>query len=412
VGGSAGGYHTAFAATTGTIGYDRIDVGVSLSGAYDLSDFSPNPNLANFTANVTNYVGVPSTNIAALRVASSAWLADQTVSPLLFVSTIEDPMPYSQFADLIMHLDALGVTNYQVVSLAGAAHSFKNWAAVKQQALAFLAAGFAGVPLPPPLPSPAPADLSEKLLNISARANVGADDKVMVAGFIVTGDSDKRVILRALGPSLASVGLIGVLADPTLTLYDSTGRLMEANDDRLALPGVINPLLPQDPSESLLTAILPPGNYTAVLEGGNETSGVGLVELYDVEPGSSGVANISTRGDIAAAGDLIIGGFIIGGADPTQVIVRALGPSLATFGVSNPLPDPVLELFDANGVLVEVNDNWRSTQEKEIVATIPPTNDLESAIVATLPPGDYTALVHDATHSAGVGLVEVYNLEP
>ena len=109
---------------------------------------------------------------------------------------------------------------------------------------------------------------------------------------------------------------------------------MEANDDRLSLGGMVNPLLPRNPSESFLIAILPPGNYTAVLEGVNGTSGVALVELYDMEPGSSGVANISSRGDIAAASDVMIGGFIVGGSDPTQVIVRALGPSLAALGVS------------------------------------------------------------------------------
>ena len=167
VGGSAGGYHTAFAATTGTIGDDRIDVGVSLSGAYDLSDFSPNPNLAAFTQKVTNYVGVSATDIAALRAASPAWLADGTASPLFFFNTLEDPMPYSQLPDLIMHLDASGAANYQAVTLPGGEHSFANWPSAKTQALAFLAAGFAGVPPPPPLPSPAPGDLSKKLLNIS-----------------------------------------------------------------------------------------------------------------------------------------------------------------------------------------------------------------------------------------------------
>ena len=312
---------------------------------------------------------------------------------------------------MIMHLDALGLTNYQAVTVLGNEHAFDNWPVVKEQALAFLAAAFAGVPPPPPLPPPTPEQTSKKLLNISTRADAGLGENVMVGGFIVSGDSDKRVVLRALGPSLGQAGVSGALADPMISLYDSAGTLIESNDNRLALDGVVNPLLPSNPSESFLIAVLPPGSYTAIVEGVNATTGVALVELYDLQPGSSGVANISTRGDIASATDVIIGGFIVGGTDPTQVIVRALGPSLAAFGISNPLSNPVLELYDSNGALVSANDNWRSTQVQEIQATIPPTNDLESAIVATLPPGDYTALVHDATSSTGIGLIEVYNLE-
>jgi hypothetical protein len=223
---------------------------------------------------------------------------------------------------------------------------------------------------------------------------------------------DKRVVLRALGPSLGQAGVSGVLVDPVISLYDSKGVLMESNDNRLDLGGLSNPLLPTDPSESFLIAILPPDSYTAVVEGANGTSGVALVEVYDLEPGDSRVANISTRGDISFPGDVMIGGFIVGDGDPTEVIVRALGPSLSAFGVINPLPDPDLGVYDGNGTLIASNDNWRSTQEPEIEATIPPTNDLESAIVATLSPGPYTAVVRDTNHAAGVGLVEVYNLEP
>ena len=412
VGGSGGGYLVAFCLGTGTFGDDRLDVGVGLSGAYDLSDLSPNPTLTYFTTTVTNYVGVTATDTAALRAASPAWLVDSTIAPLLMVNSTRDSMPYSQLGDMIEHLDALGVTNYQALTQAGGKHAFANWPDVKDVALTFLANGFAGVPPPPPVPAPPPGETSQKLLNVSTRADAGLGENVMVGGFIVSGDSDKRVVLRALGPSLSQVGVGGTLADPVITLYDSKGVLMESNDNRLALGGVVNPLLPSDPSESFLTAILPPDSYTAVVEGVNGTSGVALVEVYDLEPGSSRVANISTRGDIASATDAMIGGFIVGGSDPTEVIVRALGPSLAAFGVTNPLPDPVLEVYDSNGTLTAANDNWRSIQEQDIQATLPPTNNLESAIVARLVPGVYTAVVHDASHSTGVGLVEVYNLEP
>ena len=414
VGGSAGGYHTAFVAATGTFGDDRIDVGVGLSGAYDLSDFSPTPTLDYFTATVTNYVNnVPPTDTAALRAASPAWLADKTIAPLFLVNSVGDSMPYSQLADMITHLDALGVTNYNAVGLVGSTHAWNNWAPVKDRALAFIADGFAGVPPPPPLPSPSPGDSTKKLINVSTRADIGTGDNVMVGGFIITGTTEKRIVLRALGPSLSQSGVTGVLSDPILDLYDSTGILIESNDNRLDLAGIPNPLLPPNASESLLTAILPPGSYTTVLHGAGDLTGVALCEVYDVNPISSLVANISTRADVPSASDMIIGGFIVGGMDPTQVIVRALGPSLAAFGVDSPLSDPYLELHDGNGTLLFSNDNWHSTQEQEIInTTIPPTNNKESAIVATLAPGNYTAIVRDANFSTGVALVEVYDLEP
>jgi acetyl esterase/lipase len=412
VGGSAGGYFTAFWAATGTLGDDRLDVGVGLSGAYDLSDFSPNKNLSYFSTTVTNYVGVLSTDTAAIRAASPAWFADSTISPLFMINSVQDSMPYSQLGDMIAHLDALGVTNYQALTLPGSLHAFANWPSVKDQALTFLANGFAGVPPPPPLPTPPPGATSKQVLNVSTRASAGLGENVMVGGFIVDGSVDKRVVLRALGPSLGQAGVSGVLLDPVISLYDSKGVLMESNDNRLDLGGLSNPLLPTDPSESFLIAILPPDSYTAIVEGANGTSGVALVEVYDLEPGDSRIANISTRGDISFPGDVMIGGFIVGDGDPTEVIVRALGPSLAVFGVINPLPDPNLGVYDGNGTLIASNDSWRSTQEREIEATIPPTNDLESAIVATLSPGPYTAVVRDTNHATGVGLVEVYNLEP
>ncbi len=413
VGGSAGGYHAAFVATTGTPRDDRVDVAVSLSGAYDLSDESPSPNLTAFTQNVTNFVNVPVTDTAQLQAASPAWLADGQTAPLFLINTLEDPMPYSQMGDFIEHLDAAGVTNYAAASFPGQAHSFANWTVAKQAALAFLADRFAGVPSPPPLPTPRPGDLSEKLLNVSTRSLVSSGDDVMVGGFIVTGASTKRVVLRALGPSLGQSGVAGALADPSIALYDGAGTLMETNDNRLALTGVPNPLLPANAAESYLTAVLPAGNYTAVVQGANGASGVALVELYDLQPSTSRVANISTRADIANPGDAVIGGFIVGGTEPTRVIARALGSSLRFSGVARPLPDPALELHDSNGTLLYSNDNWRSTQAQEIIdTTIPPGDDREAAIVATLPPGGYTALVRDASGATGVSLVEVYNLAP
>ena len=413
IGGSAGGYHTAFAATNGTKGYDRIDLGVCLSGMFDGTDFSPSEHLGGYTANVTNYVGVPTTDTAALRAASPAWLADADTAPLLLVNSVGDSMPYVQLPNMVQHLDALGLKNYQVLTLGGGTHSFASWDLVKDVALNFIANGFAGVPPPPPIPAPGLTDGSKQLVNVSTRADVKDGEDVMIGGFIIDGTADKRVALRAIGPSLGGAGLGGLLADPFLELYDSSGSLVESNDNRQVLDGIPNPLLPSDPSESFLLAILPPGRYTAILHGVGSASGLALIELYDLTPTYSSVSNLSTRGDAGAGDNEMIGGFVVGGADPTRVLVRALGPSLAAYGVPAPLANPVLDLRDGNGNLLFTNDNWRSNQEQQILDTgLAPSDDHESAVVATLLPGSYTALVHDANFSTGVGLVEAYNLEP
>ena len=411
IGGSAGGSHTAYVAGTGTAGDDRIDVGVDLSGAHDFSDFNAAPPVADFMVKITNYVGVSSDDIVDLRAASPAWVVDIQTAPLFIVNSLGDSMPYAQLPDLIEHLDALGVTNYKAVTLTGSDHSFSNWSAVKNEALAFLAGVFSGAP--PPTPTPSPLGTEKKLVNVSTRTNVGVGDDVMIGGFIVTGNTDKRVVLRGIGPSLSSYGIGGLLSDPVLQLYDSSGNLIESNDNRVAIPGIPNPLLPTNPSESLLTAILPPGSYTTVLQGANDVTGVGLVEVYDMEPGDSVLSNISTRG-VAGAGDgEMIGGFIISGTDPTRVLVRALGPSLGAAGIPNFLPDPILELHDGDGTLIGSNDNWKSSQEQEIMDSgLAPTNDQEAALIAVLPPGGYTTVVHDVHFTGGVGLVEAYNLEP
>ncbi|MEO6870729.1 MAG: CocE/NonD family hydrolase [Chthoniobacterales bacterium] len=413
VGGSAGGHHAALAACTGTPGDDRIDVGVCLSGAYDLSDFSPNPNIATFTENVTNFVGVTTTNQAALRAASPAWLLDKTVSPLLLVNTLEDSMPYSQLPDMVGHLDGAGVTNYQAFSLSGDLHSFHYWSEVKDQAIAFLAAGFAGAPLPSPSPSPTPGQPdANQLVNVSTRAQVETGDDIVIGGFIVTGANSKRVVLRALGPSLSQLGIGATLSDPVLQLFDSAGVLVESNDNWNLAGGLPTELIPTSPNESVLSAFLPAGSYTAVMSGVRSAQGIGLFELYDVDPTESRVSNISTRGLVGTGFDVIIGGFIVDGTGSMQVIVRALGPSLSSLGIANALQDPFLQLYDGNGTLLASNDNWRSTQAQQIIqTTIPPTNDRESAIVASLMPGNYTAIVSGTNGSTGVGLVEIYDLD-
>jgi hypothetical protein len=250
------------------------------------------------------------------------------------------------------------------------------------------------------------------LLNVSTRAHVESGTSVTIGGFIITGKAAKRVALRAIGPSLTNV--TDVLADPVLELYDSAGTLVAQNDNSSSLaPGYIpEGLKPANGLESIISATLPPGNYTGVMRGANGSTGVGLFELYDLDPTNSRISNISTRGEVGTGSKVMIGGFIIGGEDPTKVVVRAIGPSLSAQNVLDALPDPLLELYDGNGSLIFTNDNWRTTQEEDIIATgVAPSKDSESAIVATLPPGGYTALVSDAGQASGVALVEVYNLE-
>lgn len=164
----------------------------------------------------------------------------------------------------------------------------------------------------------------------------------MIGGFVITGDVPKQVVLRAIGPSLADAGVIDVLTDPVLELYDSTGTLVAQNDNCSSLPPDRIPpgLTPPSGHESLISVTLSQGSYTGVLRGANGATGVGLFELYDLDPASSRIINISTRGEVGSGSDAMIGGFIIGGDQVTKLIVRAIGPSLAASNIENPLADP------------------------------------------------------------------------
>ena len=251
------------------------------------------------------------------------------------------------------------------------------------------------------------------MLNVSTRVQVDKGDSVMIGGFIVSGGASKNIALRALGPSLKKGGVKHPLSNPLIELHDSTGKVIALNDNWTSLPpGTVVPVLqPSNPNESVIVATVPPGSYTAVLRGVNGSTGTGLCELYDLNPGDSSVRNISTRGNVGINDDAMIGGFIVGGTAPSKVIIRAIGPSLTAAGVQGALPDPVLELHGSDGSLIFQNDNWRATQQKQITDTgVAPTNDKESAIVATLAPGNYTAIVRGANNTIGVALVEVYVL--
>ena len=246
--------------------------------------------------------------------------------------------------------------------------------------------------------------------NISTRLKVGTGDNVLIGGFIINGTASKRIIVRALGPS---VPLPGALTNPRLELYNAAGQLIATNDNWRDAPNrqeiIDSALAPMNDLESAILTTVNPGGFTAVVRGEGASSGVALVEVYDLEAGSpSSLANISTRGLVQVNDDVLIAGIIFDGQMQRKVIVRAIGPSLP---LANTLADPRLELRDANGGLVAQNDNWRTDQEAEISMTIPPSNDLESAIVQTLPPARYTGIVRGVNNGTGLAVVEAYALE-
>lgn len=262
----------------------------------------------------------------------------------------------------------------------------------------------------PAIPSPDPPP-PHSLLNVSTRLRAQSGENVLIGGFIIRGTEPKKVLLRAIGPSLP---VAGKLADPLLDLHDSTEVLIARDDNWNSHRTTVlaTGAAPNDEHEATIVTALSPGNYTAIVRGLSNTTGVALVELYDLEPGKSRIANISTRGKVETGDNVMIGGFIIGGNQPTKVIVRAIGPSLAARGVDGALADTTLSLHNGNGVKFAENDDWKSDQAGEIIAsTIPPDDPREAAIVRTLTPGNYTAIVHGKNETTGVALVEVYNLE-
>ena len=256
-------------------------------------------------------------------------------------------------------------------------------------------------------------------LNISTRARAETGQNVMIGGFIVSGEGSKTVLIRAIGPSLEKVGLTGLLADPVLELHALDGSIITQDDnwqDDAAQAALITDtgLAPSNALESAIVATLAPGNYTAIVSGKNEGSGIALVEVYDLEQElAAHLANISTRGSVETGDNVMIGGFILGGGTSgEQVLVRAIGPTLADVGVTGVLSDPTLELHNSDGDLISSNNNWKDSQESEIDGTgLAPQDDAESAILAILPAGTYTAVVAGAGGVTGVALVEVYALQ-
>ena len=278
---------------------------------------------------------------------------------------------------------------------------------------------------------------ASKLINISTRLRVETGDNVGIAGFVVQGDKPRRVIVRALGPSLTAAGVADALANPTLALRNASNELVVQNDDwqtqTPAARGVEllsvsdTGLAPSNPREAAVAVTLQPGAYTTVVSEAGGGMGVALVEVYDLDVPlvESRAVNVSTRGKVGIGDNVMIGGFVIGGsigtpdrvtngvfvdgtARPVNVIVRALGPSLTAAGVSGVLTDPMLEIRDATGTLV--TSNWHFRSDPAVPAGLVPSDSREVVIARRLMPGAYTAVVRGKNGATGVALIEAYEV--
>lgn len=260
------------------------------------------------------------------------------------------------------------------------------------------------------------------LVNLSTRAFVGTGNNVVIGGFIIQGSQPATVVVRGIGNSLPALGINNALSDPVIELHSSGGGTISESDDWIddswASTVASYHLDPTNSRESAILATLNPGNYTVVLRsfdnGDGNLTGTGLIELYDLHTTGGRAGNISTRGPVLAGNQVLIGGFIVGGSQTKEVVVRAIGPSLSGAGISGALQDPTVELRDGSGNLVDSNDNWASHPKAAQIQAegLAPTQSAESALQATLNPGSYTAIVRGANGTTGVGLVEIYDLSP
>jgi len=261
-------------------------------------------------------------------------------------------------------------------------------------------------------------------LNISTRLLVGNGQNVLIGGFIIQGSAPKRVMVRTVGPSL-SPGVPDALQDPTLELRNGAGALLAQNDNwrttqvgglitsQQSIDLIATTIPPANDAEAAIVTTLEPGAYTAIVGGANNSTGIALVEVYDLDAvPNSKLANISTRGFVQIGDNVMIGGFIyLGGTGATNVALRGIGPSLVAAGINNALSDPVLAVYDSNGRLVDANDNWQQSLQAGALQAVglAPGNNAESALLLTgLARGAYTAILRGANDVTGVGVVEVY----
>lgn len=266
---------------------------------------------------------------------------------------------------------------------------------------------------------PAFAQQDPALLNVSTRGQVGSGDDVMIAGFIIDGTAPRRVLIRALGPLLGDFGVKGVLANPSVSLVAADKTVLATNDDwqsEAAAAATMKAigLAPPYPTEAAILQTLQPGVYTAIVRGTNNSTGIGLVEVYDLDTrDNSGVTasrtlNMSTRGRVGVGDGVMIMGFIIGGTAPRNILVTAIAGSLAEYGLNDSLPDSKVQIFQGQTMIAE-SDDWIDSPDFESIARTgaSPRDPLEAAVYLHLQPGPYTAVVSGANGEQGVALPEV-----
>ncbi|MEY2491330.1 MAG: hypothetical protein QOH24_281 [Verrucomicrobiota bacterium] len=263
--------------------------------------------------------------------------------------------------------------------------------------------------------NPAPVTGNARLANISTRALVGTGDNVLIAGFVLR-DQTKSILARVIGPTLANFGVPGPLADPMVGLHNGTGDLIFSNDNwkdsqqsQIQQTG----LAPTNDLESAIAATLPPGSYTAIVSGNNGGAGVGLVEVYDLDPANGRASNISTRGLVSTGDNVMIAGFIVKGPQLKNVVLRGIGPGLQGV-VPSPLPDTTIELRNSQGDLLQTNTGWQSDSISSAFVSfyqLTPKSTGDSALYNELAPGDYTVILKSPSNATGIGLVEVYDVD-
>jgi predicted outer membrane lipoprotein len=257
-----------------------------------------------------------------------------------------------------------------------------------------------------------------RLANISTRMQVLTGNDVMIGGFVIGGSVNKTVAIVATGPSLTAFGIANALANPTLQLVRSADQTVIATNDNWGTAANAAQLqaagfAPSHALESAILVSLAPGAYTAIVSGVGGGTGVGIVAVYEVDHPEVPLTNISTRGQVLTGNDVMIGGFVIQGTGPQQVAIVATGPSLTAFGIANALANPTLQLVrSADQTVVATNDNWGTAANAAQLqaAGFAPSNALESAILVTLAPGAYTAIVSGVGGGTGVGIIAVYRV--
>jgi DNA-binding beta-propeller fold protein YncE len=257
-----------------------------------------------------------------------------------------------------------------------------------------------------------------RLANISTRGQVLTGDEVMIGGFVIGGSAPKTVAITATGPSLAPFGISDYLANPTLTLVRSSDQAIIATNDDWQTDANHAQLLasgfaPADSREAGLYVTLPPGAYTAIVQGAGGGTGVSVVGVFEVGHPEIPLVNISTRGVVRSGEDVMIGGFIVNGDMPKKVIITATGPSLASFGINNFLANPKLTIVrSSDQAIVATNDDWEADVNASQLSGTPfePQNLLEAGLVLTLPPGAYTAVVSGSGGTTGISVIGVFTV--